>query len=177
MTQARAYRMSARARDMEETRQRILAAARQFFLDRSFPDVTLDDIAEGSGVTRQTVLNHFESKDGVFLAAAETVIGALTGILPLTPILSTRSSLSTNRSVTRSRGSSTSRAAFSPSTNSSKAGGDPIAIGWRPPLPPVCRHPATQGRGLCWPSLQPPMSTRGNCSVAIWATTQTRSDR
>lgn len=70
----RTYRMEARAEDVADTRERILTAARERFLARSFDDVTLNDIADDAEVTRQTVLNHFESKDGVFLAAAGTVV-------------------------------------------------------------------------------------------------------
>ena len=40
-------------------------------LERAFEDVTLAAIASAAGVSHQTVLNHFESKEGVVLAVAE----------------------------------------------------------------------------------------------------------
>ena len=60
-----------RARTTAATRERIAEAARRLFLQRRFEDVTLAAIAEASGVSHQTVLNHFESKEGVVLGVVE----------------------------------------------------------------------------------------------------------
>ena len=69
----RSYVMDARADGVDETRQRILAGARRLFIDEWYDDVRLSSIAEAAGVSHQTVLNHFGSKEGVFAAVAEAV--------------------------------------------------------------------------------------------------------
>lgn len=63
--------MVARAEKTGATRKRITEAALRLFLDKPFEEVTLQMIAEASGVSHQTVLNHFESKEGVAAAGAE----------------------------------------------------------------------------------------------------------
>ena len=57
--------MGARARSTAATRHRIARAAAALFIEQRFEDVTLAAIAEAAGVSHQTVLNHFESKEGV----------------------------------------------------------------------------------------------------------------
>ena len=47
------------------------AAAAELFVERAYEDVTLVAIAKAAGVSHQTVLNHFESKEGVVLGVAE----------------------------------------------------------------------------------------------------------
>lgn len=63
--------MTARAAGMASTKERVVVAARLLFLEQSFEDVTLTSIAAAAGVSHQTVLNHFASKDGVAVAVAE----------------------------------------------------------------------------------------------------------
>jgi AcrR family transcriptional regulator len=63
--------MSARAEGVAATKDRIARAAMALFLERAFEDVTLAGIASDAGVSHQTVLNHFESKEGVARAVAE----------------------------------------------------------------------------------------------------------
>ena len=75
MKAQRTYTMSQRARSTAATRERIAQAARELFLDQRFEDVTLAAIAEASGVSHQTVLNHFESKEGVVLSVVELMKG------------------------------------------------------------------------------------------------------
>jgi AcrR family transcriptional regulator len=65
--------MQARARGVEQTRARILSAARTAFLSERYDVVTLTAVAKEAGVTQQTVLNHFSSKEGLFLAFVEMV--------------------------------------------------------------------------------------------------------
>lgn len=65
--------MEARAHAVEDTRRRVLAAARDLFSSQWYDDVTLTSIADVAGVSHQTVLNHFASKEGVFAALAEAV--------------------------------------------------------------------------------------------------------
>jgi AcrR family transcriptional regulator len=68
---ARTYRMGARAEAAEQTGQRILAAALGAFTSEHFDEVTLDQIAEGAGVTVQTVIRRFGSKQELVRAVAQ----------------------------------------------------------------------------------------------------------
>jgi AcrR family transcriptional regulator len=65
------YTMRARADGMADTRDRIVRAALKLFLEQAYEDVALAAIAEAAGVSHQTVLNHFSSKENVAAAAAE----------------------------------------------------------------------------------------------------------
>ena len=48
-------------------RQAVLAAAETAFLGSGFDSVTVDEVAERSGVAKQTVYTYFGSKEGLFL--------------------------------------------------------------------------------------------------------------
>ena len=65
--------MVARAQAAEDTLERVLAATAELYAGRFFDEVSLDDIATRAGVTVQTVLRRFGSKDGLLEAAAERV--------------------------------------------------------------------------------------------------------
>jgi AcrR family transcriptional regulator len=67
----RPYRQTARAAAADATRRRVVDAAIELFLERWYDDVTLRDVAAAAGVALQTVVNHFGSKDGLFLATIE----------------------------------------------------------------------------------------------------------
>jgi AcrR family transcriptional regulator len=82
---ARSYAMGARAESVADTRDRIVAAATTLFLELPFDDVTLAGIAKASGVSHQTVLNHFGSRIGVVMAAAEELGRATAGARTATP--------------------------------------------------------------------------------------------
>ena len=69
----RTYAMTARAEGAEATHERIVRCALELFLEHWFDDVTLAAIARAAGVSHQTVLNHFGSKVGVLMAAAEVL--------------------------------------------------------------------------------------------------------
>ena len=71
MKSTRTYTMDSRAAGAAATRERIARAAAALFLEHAYEDVTLAEIAKASGVSHQTVLNHFESKEGVVLGVAE----------------------------------------------------------------------------------------------------------
>jgi AcrR family transcriptional regulator len=71
MKSTRTYTMGSRADGVAATRERIARAAMALFLEHPYDDVTLAAIAKASGVSHQTVLNHFESKEGVVLGVAE----------------------------------------------------------------------------------------------------------
>jgi AcrR family transcriptional regulator len=73
----RPYRMRARAQAAEATAQAIIAAARLLFAERPYDQVSLPAIAERSGVTVQTVLRRFGSKEELFAAAAEERSGQI----------------------------------------------------------------------------------------------------
>jgi AcrR family transcriptional regulator len=53
------------------TRQTILAAAEQLFLERGYDHVSLDQIAEAAGATRGAVHFHFVNKPGLMLTLCE----------------------------------------------------------------------------------------------------------
>lgn len=69
--QKRPYRMRARAEAAAETGRRILEAVIELHRERFFDQVSLEDIAERAGVTVQTVIRRFGSKDRLIEAAAE----------------------------------------------------------------------------------------------------------
>ena len=62
-----------RAETTAATRDRIARCAHTLLFKYQYEDVTLVDIAKAAGVSHQTVLNHFESKEGVALAVFELV--------------------------------------------------------------------------------------------------------
>ena len=68
-----AYTMVARADGMAATRERIVQAALTLAIEQAYEDITLVAIAEAAGVSHQTVLNHFASKENVAAAAAEVL--------------------------------------------------------------------------------------------------------
>lgn len=63
--------MTARADAAAATGERILDACIALFWERLSDQMTLEEIATRSGVTVQTVLRRFGSKEGVFTAAVE----------------------------------------------------------------------------------------------------------
>ena len=86
MKSGRSYTMTSRADAVASTKERIATAALELLMERRFDDVTLTDIAAAAGVSHQTVLNHFESKEGVAFAAADLVVAstndARSGVTP-----------------------------------------------------------------------------------------------
>jgi AcrR family transcriptional regulator len=65
----RRYRLVARAQAATATRERLLVSAWRHFAERAFEGVRLADVAAEAGVSVQTLLSHFGSKDGLFVAA------------------------------------------------------------------------------------------------------------
>jgi AcrR family transcriptional regulator len=63
--------MRARADAVEATRDRIARAALARFIAEPYDAVTIASVARDAGVSHQTLLNHFESKEGLFTAATE----------------------------------------------------------------------------------------------------------
>lgn len=67
----RPYRQTARAEAAAQTRHDILAAAVALWRERALDAFTLSDVADRAGVSKQTVLRRFGSKDGLIDAAIE----------------------------------------------------------------------------------------------------------
>jgi AcrR family transcriptional regulator len=67
----RPYRMTARAEAVAETRERIVTAAVALHLERLASEISLADVAAAAGVSVQTVLRHFGSREGLTAAAEE----------------------------------------------------------------------------------------------------------
>lgn len=65
----RPYRMGARAKATEATRVSILDAAETAIEELSFDEITLAAIAARAGVSVQTVLRHFETRDKLLMAS------------------------------------------------------------------------------------------------------------
>jgi AcrR family transcriptional regulator len=67
----RTYSMELRAANAEATRERILAAASEAFLEGWYDEVTIASVAERAGVSGQTVINHLGGKEQLATAAYE----------------------------------------------------------------------------------------------------------
>jgi AcrR family transcriptional regulator len=68
----RAYRGTVQAEVAALTRQRIIQAGLKLFDEQWGVEITLEQIAERAGVTVQTLLRHFGSKDGLADAISQT---------------------------------------------------------------------------------------------------------
>lgn len=69
-TKKRAYDNSARAAAAQQTRERIMLAAVELFKTTHYDDMTIPRIAEEAGVSAQTVVLHFKTKDGLVEAVS-----------------------------------------------------------------------------------------------------------
>lgn len=78
MNTKRTYRMGARAQAVEATRQRIIQTLFDLSRERIFPDISLDDVAQGAGVSVQTVLRQFGSRAKLIDATTEYAIATVT---------------------------------------------------------------------------------------------------
>ena len=63
--------MGARAQAVAETRQAVMRATIDRYVLSGIEGLTLDDIAEQAGVTVQTILRHFGSKEGLVTSTVE----------------------------------------------------------------------------------------------------------
>jgi AcrR family transcriptional regulator len=72
--------MANRAETVAATRERIARTAQRLLLVRPYEDITLADIAAGAEVSHQTVLNHYESKEGAVMAALELLRAEIQGL-------------------------------------------------------------------------------------------------
>lgn len=68
-------------RKIEKRRQEILTTAKELFLNRSYLDVTMDEIAEAADMSKATIYSYFENKleiySAITLADAETLVESL----------------------------------------------------------------------------------------------------
>lgn len=74
-TAKRRYEMKDRAAATRETRERIIEAALELSIERSYEEITMRSIASAAGVSPQTVVNHFGSKEGLVTAGIESGLG------------------------------------------------------------------------------------------------------
>ncbi|MFI0432785.1 MAG: TetR/AcrR family transcriptional regulator [Candidatus Nanopelagicales bacterium] len=70
---ARSYDMSRRSAQAERTGERIVDATEALVADGPLSEVTLSSIADGAGVTVQTVLRHMGSREGCLEALGRRV--------------------------------------------------------------------------------------------------------
>src|ERR1044072_7233490 len=77
MKTTRKYTMGARAQSVEETRRRILQAAIALSGERPFAEMTLEVVADRAGVSVQTVLRQFGSREGLIAAGTETALAEI----------------------------------------------------------------------------------------------------
>jgi AcrR family transcriptional regulator len=61
----------------DDREQAILATAQQLLEERSFADISVDDLARGAGLSRPTFYFYFKSKEAVLLSLLEPVIASV----------------------------------------------------------------------------------------------------
>jgi AcrR family transcriptional regulator len=71
--------MPSRAEQREATRERIVAAAVEAFAEKGFRGASTRDIARRAGTNQGLITYHFQSKDALWRAAVERIIGLLAG--------------------------------------------------------------------------------------------------
>jgi AcrR family transcriptional regulator len=76
-TRKKPYSMELRAAAAEATRERILGAAADLFLERWYDDITIATVAGRAGVSGQTVINHFGGKDQLATATFDFLGGQM----------------------------------------------------------------------------------------------------
>lgn len=76
----RAYRLGKRAEAAEETRRRILDAARESITESGFHPVSVEEVASRAGASRPTVYRHFGSKAELLEAVAWDVVASAGGL-------------------------------------------------------------------------------------------------
>lgn len=79
----RTYRSERRQQQAEETREAIVRAARDAFVDRGFRVATMADIAKRAGVAVQTIYFGFPGGKGELLRAINDALDAEAGIGPI----------------------------------------------------------------------------------------------
>lgn len=77
MKTKRTYTMGARAEAVEQTRRRVIQALIDLAGERPFAEISLDDVASAAGVSVQTVLRRFGSRDALFAAGMDAAMEAV----------------------------------------------------------------------------------------------------
>jgi AcrR family transcriptional regulator len=72
---SRTYTKVARAEAEEQTRAALIAAADEAFLSGPWERASLESIAQSAGLTKQTLLRHFGSKDGLLEQTLRLAMG------------------------------------------------------------------------------------------------------
>ena len=85
--------MTARANAQEETRARILREGRKALFNKYFDEFTLQEIAEAAGVTVQTVLRHFASKEGLLEAVKDDMGSEIWARMDAVPVGDVRAAI------------------------------------------------------------------------------------
>lgn len=67
---------TARIRDPEQTRVRILDAAQRLFVERGQGQVSMRELAQASGVTKSLIHHHFGSKESLWQAVKDRMFAA-----------------------------------------------------------------------------------------------------
>ncbi len=62
-----------RAEMLEETRAKLIAAARQAFAEKGFADASMDDLTAAAGLTRGALYHHFGDKKGLLAAVVAQI--------------------------------------------------------------------------------------------------------
>jgi AcrR family transcriptional regulator len=70
----REYDNSARAEQARQTRRRIVAAAREAFVEHGFDGTTMPMVAQRAGVSVETIYKNFRSKGGLARVVVDTAI-------------------------------------------------------------------------------------------------------
>src|SRR5258705_12744469 len=82
----RSYKMGARAEAAAETGRRILHETMEAYREGFYDDVSLEDVARRAGVTVQTILRRFGSKEELISAAAKEARRSLRSQRDIAPV-------------------------------------------------------------------------------------------
>src|ERR1043166_4991379 len=77
---ARRRKVAPQRRNADATRSKILDAALAEFSERGLPAASTDDIAERCGVNKRMIYYYFGSKEGLYLAALESLFERLVAL-------------------------------------------------------------------------------------------------
>lgn len=73
--------LEGRRRDFQDTRRRILAAAREVMAERGPEALTVSDVAHGAGINRTTAYQHFRTRDALVEAVVADLADEVTAML------------------------------------------------------------------------------------------------
>jgi AcrR family transcriptional regulator len=79
----RSYDSTRRRAQAQETRRRIIEAARSVFAERGYAGATIDAIAQAAGVAPETVFAAFGNKRGILAGLVEVAVGGDDRPIPL----------------------------------------------------------------------------------------------